>query len=354
MKGYLSAVLFFFCICSDPLFVKCNEPASVNITAVLQHLTEIIEENGGELSKSFSNLVETVSLQREEINRLSSKVDNMSKLLYSLLDVVAEQEAVPGTHSLSSCEKIKAFMPASTSGYYNITDSSGQNHHVYCKMEEMCGSDSGWTRVAFLNMSDPQAECPNGFRRYERNGVRACGRPVSPSGSCVSTTYSSYNINYSRVCGRLVGYQFGSTDGAQYTGANEVACDDSITLTHGNPRKHIWSLLSGLYNSFGPSKCPCGYSLPQHTIPSFIGSDYFCEAAAVFRYNNILYTDDPLWDGKKCGNSEKNCCSSSMSLPWFNKTLDYNSSEDIELRLCCDDGTADEDIPFSLVEIYVK
>ena len=52
-------------------------------------------------------------------------------------------------------------------------------------MEELCGSDEGWTRLAHLDMSDPSKECPSGFRLYESGGVRVCGRPVSSGGSCV-------------------------------------------------------------------------------------------------------------------------------------------------------------------------
>ena len=36
------------------------------------------------------------------------------------------------------------------------------------------------------SMSDPTEECPSGFRLYNQNGVRACGRPVTSGGSCLS------------------------------------------------------------------------------------------------------------------------------------------------------------------------
>ena len=53
-------------------------------------------------------------------------------------------------------------------------------------MEELCGSDEGWTRVAYLDMSDQSEECPTGFRLYVSNGLRACGRADSSVGSCQS------------------------------------------------------------------------------------------------------------------------------------------------------------------------
>ena len=62
-------------------------------------------------------------------------------------------------------------------------------------------------------MTDSSEKCPDGFRPYSENGVRACGRPVSSGSSCVGITFSSGNIEYSWVCGKVFGYQVGSIDG---------------------------------------------------------------------------------------------------------------------------------------------
>ena len=34
-------------------------------------------------------------------------------------------------------------------------------------------------RVSYLNMTDSNEKCPDKFRLYNENGVRACGQPVS-------------------------------------------------------------------------------------------------------------------------------------------------------------------------------
>ena len=54
-------------------------------------------------------------------------------------------------------------------------------------MKELCSIEGGWTRLAYLDMSDPTMSCP-GFRLYETGGVRACGRPVGGP-SCVSIIF---------------------------------------------------------------------------------------------------------------------------------------------------------------------
>ena len=54
-----------------------------------------------------------------------------------------------------------------------------------------------WTRVAYLNMSDPVQQCPSSWRLYSANGVRACGRP---SGGCHSQNFNVHQ-RYNKVCG---------------------------------------------------------------------------------------------------------------------------------------------------------
>ena len=74
-----------------------------------------------------------------------------------------------------------------------------------------CGGD-GWTRVAYLNMSDPMQSCPPAWRNRFANEVRMCGQPAGSLGQCHSTIYSTSGRSYNRICGQVIGYQFGHTD----------------------------------------------------------------------------------------------------------------------------------------------
>ena len=118
---------------------------------------------------------------------------------------------------------------------------------------EGCDGEGGWTRVAYLNMSDPSQQCPADFRLYDVNGVRACGRQRSFVG-CNSITFSTNGISYSQVCGRVTGYQYATTDAVDSvhgTGlTNHYNIDgeyvDGVSITHGPPpRQHIWTLIDG-------------------------------------------------------------------------------------------------------------
>uniref|UniRef100_A0A1X7U8Y6 Uncharacterized protein n=1 Tax=Amphimedon queenslandica TaxID=400682 RepID=A0A1X7U8Y6_AMPQE len=120
-------------------------------------------------------------------------------------------------------------------------------------MEEMyCGS-VGWTRLAYLNMTDATGNCSSGFRLYRSGGVRACGRATSSGGSCVSVQFPSNGISYSQVCGRVVGYQYASPDAVNPTiGGTESHNDinscyvDGVNITR-FPHRHVSTLMAGVF-----------------------------------------------------------------------------------------------------------
>ena len=93
-------------------------------------------------------------------------------------------------------------------------------------------------------MTDPTQQCPDGFKQIIRTRppLRTCGRPDSTRG-CVSTTFPVNGIEYSRVCGRIVAYQIGTPSGFAYEdGGTDGYYVAGISLTHGQPRQHIWTL----------------------------------------------------------------------------------------------------------------
>ena len=237
----------------------------------------------------------------------------------------------------------------------------GTTASVYCNMEG-CDGEGGWTRVAYLNMSDPSQQCPTDFRLYDVNGVRACGRQTSSVGGCNSITFSTNGISYSQVCGRVTGYQYGSTDaispdhGTGIIGHSDINADyvDGVSITRGPPpRRHIWTFIASWRETEGGSlTCPCNTGSTT-TVQSFIANDYFCESGNPTSSANLgtLYTDDPLWDGEGCGGDEGPCCNA-PGIPWFHKVLDSPTTYYIELRVCGDESTGNEDNPVSMYEIY--
>ena len=90
------------------------------------------------------------------------------------------------------------------------------------------------------------------------------------------------------------------------------------------------------------------------TLPSFIGNDSYCESGlpAGQAWQHVLYPSDPLWDGQQCNRNEGPCCTNS-SMPWFIKTLSETTTENIELRVCSNQGHLDEDTPVDIIKLYI-
>ena len=224
-----------------------------------------------------------------------------------------------------------------------------------------CGGP-GWRRVAYLNMSDTtQTSCPGDWELIT-TPKRSCGRPVNASNhTCYSANYSTEGIGYSRVCGRIIGYQFGSPDAFILENKDEPqtidgAYVDGVSLTYGNPRQHIWTFAAALQESESIHSCPCTDINREIdiTIPPYVGNDYFCETGVPSGQTRdyILYADDPLWDGEGCGPTSA-CCTFNNP-PWFCKQLPQPTNDDLEIRLCSSNYEHLENTPVELVEIYTK
>ena len=127
---------------------------------------------------------------------------------------------------------------------------------------------------------------------------------------------------------------------------------DGISITYGsNPRQHVWTYAGGVTEKRLISNgCPCNSGTSASPPPPFVGNDYYCESGTYNSPLYILYADDPLWDGQNCDGPESTCCIN-PNMPWFLKTLNESTTDDIELRVCSDQGLPDEDIPLDIMEI---
>ena len=292
-------------------------------------------------------------LLHEILEDLQASVQNVIEELASLKN----GSLLSASDFSDSCQEIKQKQPCSNSGYYNI-----KGVLTYCHMEMLCNDvEGGWTRIDHFNISDSNVSCPSELKLNDEEEVRVCGRSNK---RCSSIKIPSNGISYSQVCGRVVGYQYGLPDAISKNNTNDSADArndinsyyvDGVSITQGDPRKHIWTLMAGnsSYNNSG--NCPCNSSSSnEQEVQSFVGEDYFCESGNNLGQEKIsLYANDPLWDGKNCSKSEENCCLSS-SLPWFHKVFKYSSCDYIEIRLCGDEDPSMEDTPISFYEIFVK
>ena len=275
----------------------------------------------------------------------------MSGFILYTLDIVYGQQATCPT--IEQRELAQRVVTASSNDIVITTTTEISDHP--------CGPGD-WTRVAFVNMSDSSQQCPPTWMEFNNGAGRTCGRPSTSGGSCPSTHYSTNNLEYNHVCGRSIGYQSRSTDAFRNFFSQPIIDAfyvDGISVTHGTPRQHIWTFVAGITERSDVRQglgCFCGDTnmTPGTPPPSFVGVNYFCESGnpGGGQAASEVYADDPLWDGMNCPTTN-NCCDFNTP-PWFSVQLPNSTVDDIEVRICADEGTSNENILVQLLEIYVK
>ena len=253
----------------------------------------------------------------------------------------------------TSCKQIYNRNPNSPSGYY--WRNSSPPDLMYCAMNlTRCGNTTGgWTRVAHIDMTSPEGACPSPLET--NTSPRSCSRAGGVG--CSSVYFSTFGVPFTEVCGRAIGYQHQSTDAFGSFHVHIVNIDspyvDGLSITYGSsPRRHLWTYAAGFAESgiSGQGNCPCAEASGR-APRSFVGHHYYCESGNVGIYADQWYVDDPLWDGEGCPTG--NTCCDPPNLPWFNRMINPPSTADIELRLCQDEPTENEDVSVELFELYV-
>ena len=262
-----------------------------------------------------------------------------------------------------SCEDIYNNNPETSSknGYYPINNTMW----TFCNMTliaaiadgsiilSCAGVEGQWRRIASIDISAGD-DCPTGWSKSSYNNFSFCRTP-SDDGGCYSTFFSTNGVSYQHVCGRARGYQKASPDAFQDNGRSiDTYYVDGLSITHGNPRQHIWTYAAGVTDnstSFACCNCPCA-AIPGPAPPSFVGSNYYCEAGAGSSWTNTYYFSDPLWDGAGC--SANNTCCSNTDQPWFHHQLSNMTQDDIEVRICKNHPFSDEDILVDILALYIQ
>ena len=230
-----------------------------------------------------------------------------------------------------------------------------QLNNSYGYRTSTCGG-LGWRRVVYLNFTDPNTPCPSGWQLTSRS-KRTCGRVNKQFDTCDSVTFPVGGGDYTRVCGRIIGYQYQSPyafgGDSDYNRATNIdgAYVDGLSLTHGSPRQHIWTFAAGASEFWFPTltrHCPCDADIVI-PVPLFVGEDYFCESGNN-RGFGAFFPDDPLWDGDGC--IARSTCCSFNNPPYFTKQLPTPTTDGIEARLCQYHEVPDTPIEF--IELYVQ
>ena len=106
-------------------------------------------------------------------------------------------------------------------------------------------TSANWSRIAYFDTTQEDS-CPTGLHIVTNTTTNqtACGRTANRG--CTSLQFPPDGM-YTNVCGRVRGYQFRHPD-AFDTGTDSIDSYyiDGISITHGNPRTHLWSYVTGV------------------------------------------------------------------------------------------------------------
>ena len=69
-----------------------------------------------------------------------------------------------------------------------------------------------------------------------------------------------------------------------------IYVDWVISITHGHPRRHIWTFVPALADTNNPG-----------VVPPFMGNDYLCDIGHHDHWQARFCPDDPLWNVRGCG-----------------------------------------------------
>ena len=255
-----------------------------------------------------------------------------------------------GTHfcPATSCAQIaQTRVWDAKDGYYWLTTDNDVSQ-VYCAHSITPREPRGWMRVGLI---DAKTSCPSDLEYLVAGDRKVCRKTVDAG--CSSVTFKSNGISYSKVCGRVYGYADRTVDGFKIHGVcrglKKCTIDqpymDGVSITHGRPRQHVWTLAASTFSSLG--QCPCSDN-PKLTAPRpYVGGDYYCD----IEKSGTFLDEDRLWDGKSCSVGGEACCKRAN---WFCKDLPQPTNEDIEFRLCADQVRRDEDVYIEFAEIYVQ
>ena len=345
-------------------FRNLKDRASASILNLYLTTSELEKSLSAEVLR-LRNEIKKISIQFTITNltfqrlfRYIPKIEEINRIFVDL--------SIKVGHTFKSCVTIQQIFPSSVSGNYSIW-TSGQNAFIaYCDMTRSCGGViGGWRRVVKRDLRIDTV-CPNGLllRTRTRKPFRVCRTRPGDDPYCSSERLSVRGLSYSKVCGRVIAYQFGSLAAFNDTLGDQSYLDidsyyvDGVSLSYSrSPRKHIWTFAGALNEDAILSfpKCPCINSQFNFTLqysPPFLDNDYFCDTAALTGSDRIFYEDDPLWDGAGCG--PDNTCCTFNNPPWFYRELARATSDDVEMRVCRKKPSENEDIAIEVVEIYVQ
>ena len=340
-----------------PYFNAMESGLKTELATSLSSLNSSIRDDLNNLKTELATGDDLKSMEHDIKTEFATGLNTMrGSMGEDLNDIKTELSGVSNT-TQGLCDKIEEHDAEITAELKELSN------YIAPQRGYRCGGTGGWRRAFYLDMTDPNTECPSGWSIITSDSKRTCGRASTGDYTSDSVFFPVSGRSYSQVCGRIRAYQSGRT--LAFHGYNSHRYDtidsvyfDGVAIMYGSPRQHIWTFAAGIWENNTRTTdyyvCPCDTTV-DIPIPPFVGEDYFCESGYVYPgYRNStleyrLHSNDTLWDGEDC-HSSSSCCSL-HNPPYFTISLGQSTTDDLELRMCSVHGGS---IAIELLEVYVK
>ena len=312
---------------------------------VVNMMEDLLEEYGNQ-DKQLQRIHGKLSYLKYGYNSLRHRISTVESTMSERLGVTSNAAMCLGTLKedieTKLCD-IETCLDEAQSQLDILTD--------FLHLLHPCG-EGNWRLIVKHEYSLPVSDaCPTNWVEVTMSGRRFCeGESVGVPRitNVCDGIYFDTGGEYSRVCGRVIGYAELGSQGffSSATAPIHHAYVEGVSVTYNNmnlTREHIWTFAAGLtsvdISSFGSLACPCVDGATS-TTPSFVGDDYFCESAfdvGLSDISSVYNLDDPLWDGRQCPDNS-NCCDPNSENndepPFFVKDINPSTPTSLEVRIC--------------------
>ena len=157
-----------------------------------------------EIQSSLGILLSESNKQQQDLDTIKGDLRTL-KFGYALLHQSHEELSEESRRQLYKLKQIERTLEEQQVDIDSITSSVQSLEDS----EHPCG-DRDWINILNLDMADPNQNCPRGWMLTDYS-KRTCGRVSTDEDQCDTVTIP-VSVPYSKVCGRIVAYQYGGTD----------------------------------------------------------------------------------------------------------------------------------------------
>ena len=211
----------------------------------MESFNQTFLQHQGQLAQIQTFLYTSFNFSQSSWKNVSSKLDSLTDTTVQLF---FDHQQIQGNISDVECLDTEQSLELHQNLQNHLTHQleNINNDVTYLKIihpSHTCGGTEGWRRAVYLDVTDPNTTCPSGWQ-LTGYSKRTCGRNKTGTTACDSATFPVTGGPYSSVCGRIRAYQWGGTDAfSSYQHGQATTIDtpyvESVSVTHGTPRRHI-------------------------------------------------------------------------------------------------------------------